>query len=157
MSASDLGAEFSADAEWEIWYDDTFDQEFPRQIELAGRGLVAGLSELWARHAFEAIQPDGRPGFSRFWLWWKETQRSIAIEGDWQGLARVRQWLFGRQQTVYEGYARAGDQELLGAVAAAHARLALAGETSGSILAAAAASPGREEFARRLAQIGVAR
>lgn len=47
----------------------------PRQVDLAGHGLVKGSIELWARHLFETVQLDGQQGFSRFNLWWKQKGR----------------------------------------------------------------------------------
>ena len=67
------------DAEWEVWYQDLFDRECPRQVEVSGRGLAAGLSELWARHLFETVGVDGQKGFSRFNLWWKQPKKSVMV------------------------------------------------------------------------------
>jgi hypothetical protein len=55
-----------SEAEWEIWYQDTFDRDAPRQVEIAGHGLLAGLLQLWERHLLETVQASGRRGFSRF-------------------------------------------------------------------------------------------
>ena len=35
------------EAEWEIWYQDNFDLEWPLQMEIADFGLVKGQIELW--------------------------------------------------------------------------------------------------------------
>ena len=51
-------------AAWELWYQDLFDRECPRQVEVRGQGLVQGLAELWARHLFETVQVDGQKGLS---------------------------------------------------------------------------------------------
>ena len=77
--------ERASEAEWEVWYQDTFDRECPRQVEVAGRGLVEGLIQLWARHLFETVQADGQRGFSRFNLWWKQERRSVVVVGEWEG------------------------------------------------------------------------
>jgi len=138
------------DAEWEIWYQDTFDRECPRQVEIAGRGLVKGLIELWARHLFETVRANGRKGFSRFNLWWKLKGRSIEVVGEWVGLIRLREWVFGDKQQSYTGYVQEGDEELLMKVAVTHSNLVLAGQTSEAILVAARASASREDFEARL-------
>lgn len=124
-------------AEWEVWYQDIFDRECPRQIEVAGRGLAAGLTELWARHLSETVQANGQKGFSRFNLWWKQEKKSVEVAGAWVGMVRLREW-------------GSGDKELLMRIAALHGCLILAGQTSEGILAAAEASERREEFERRL-------
>jgi hypothetical protein len=137
------------DAEWEIWYQDTFDRECPRQVEIAGLGLVKGLIELWSRHLFETVQANGRKGFSRFNLWWKQEGRSIEVVGEWVGSTRLREWVFGDKQHAYTGYEE-GDKELLMKVAVTHSNLVLAGQTSEAILLAARASASREDFEARL-------
>lgn len=86
------------EAEWEVWYQDTFDRECPRQIEIAGLGLVNGLIELWARHLYETVQANGQKGFSRFNLWWKQKGQSIQVIGEWEGLIQLREWIFGGKQ-----------------------------------------------------------
>src|SRR5687768_15009963 len=58
--------ELYPDEEWVIWYVDTFDRDFPPRSEVSGRGLVEGLAQLWARHLFESVRPDGQSGFSSF-------------------------------------------------------------------------------------------
>ena len=34
------------EAEWELWYRDTFDMECPPSVDVSGRGLAKGLMEL---------------------------------------------------------------------------------------------------------------
>jgi hypothetical protein len=139
------------DAEWQVWYEDTFDRACPRRIDASGRGLVRGLAELWARHLCETVQADGSRGFSRFNLWW--APRSIQIAGDWQGAARLRHWVFGEQTHIRQGYVESGDTDLLRQLAAAHAHLVLAGQSSELILLAAMAAADRPDFKRRLADL----
>jgi hypothetical protein len=139
------------DAEWEIWYEDTFDRECPRQVEIAGLGLAKGLVELWARHLFETVQVDGQEGFSRFNLWWKQNGQSVEIVGAWKGLTRLRGWVFGDKRRAQEGYVRDGDADLLAELAVAHADLILAGRTSEVILEAACTSGSLKDFETRLA------
>ena len=142
-------------AEWEIWYQDTFDVDCPRQVELAGRGLVKGLVELWARHLFETVQPNGQLGFSRFNLWLKQEARSVTVGGVKTGAARLRQWIFGDTRSIRQGYVQAGDAKLLEAIAAAHGKLILANQSSQAILAIASTSASREEFEAHLSQLTV--
>jgi len=120
---------------------------------VAGRGLVKGLMELWARHLFETVQPDGQRGFSRFNLWWKQKACSIIIDGEWAGSIRLRQWIFGSRRRAVQGYVRAGDKKLLGAMAAAHARLVLADQDSRAILLAAKTAANRKDFEAQLLRL----
>lgn len=145
--------ELISKAEWEIWYQDTFDRECPRQVDVAGVGLVKGLIELWARYLFETVQTDGQKGFSRFNLWWKQKGQSIEVIGEWEGLTRLRGWVFGGKRLAYEGYVQAGDEELLRKVAGMHAGLLLAEQTSEAILAAAKASADRKDFEIQLSSL----
>lgn len=149
-SSTDL-VDPAPDAEWEIWYEDTFDRGCPRQVEIAGQGLAKGLVELWARHLFETVQANGQKGFSRFNLWWKQEGQSIEIVGAWAGSTRLREWVFGDKRQAREGYVRDGDEGLLAKLAVTHANLILAGQTSEAVLAAASASRDREDFEARLA------
>lgn len=142
--------DLAPEAEWEIWYQDTFDRECPRQVEIAGIGLLKGLIELWARHLFETVQVDGQRGFSRFNLWWKQKGRSIEVVGEWVGLTRLREWVFGDKQQAHKGCVQEGDDELLVKVAMTHSNLALVGQTSEAILVAARTSVSREDFEARL-------
>ena len=141
------------DAEWEVWYQDMFDRDCPRQVEAAGRGLAAGLTELWARHLFETVQADGSEGFSRFDLWWKQRQESVSLVGPWEGMVRLRKWIFGDRRYTDQGYVAAGDRALLMQVARAHAGLLLVGQTSEKIAAAAARCTNRREFASQIADL----
>ena len=85
-------------AQWQIWYQDTFDRETPRKVEVEGQGLVDGLVELWSRHLKETVTASGGSGFSRFNLWWKQEATSIVIEGSQEGMVRVRSWIFTIEQ-----------------------------------------------------------
>lgn len=137
------------EAVWEVWYRDAFDRECPPSVDVRGRGLAEGLTELWARYLFETVRPDGGMGFSRFHLRW-EPAYFVHIRGDRQGARRLRQWVFGRQAHTRVGYVQAGDTRLLSQVAAAHAHLLLAGGSSEELLAAAVEAQDRRDFERRL-------
>ena len=136
------------DAEWEVWYQDTFDRETPFMVEVKGRGLIEGLTELWARHLCETVCPGGFTGFSRFWLRW-EDQVSVQIDPSGEGATRLREWMFG-DRSAKHGYVRAADARLLGQVAGAHACLIAAGRSADEILAAAASSADRASFRKKL-------
>ena len=141
------------EAEWEVWYQDTFDRECPPSVDVSGRGLAEGLIQLWARHLFESVQVDGRSGFSRFHLWWKQRQRAVNVVGDREGAARLRGWVFGAKQHTDRGYVEAGDAHLLEMVAVAHARLVLANQSSERILGTAKTAVDRQDFEVRLGRL----
>lgn len=139
------------DAEWQVWYEDTFDRECPRSIDTSGRGLAGGLMELWARHLCGTVQANGSRGFSRFNLWW--ASRSIEIAGNWEGAVRLRKWVFGAHARGRRGDVERGDTRLLSKIAVVHAHLVLAGLSCEPILQAAAAALDRRDFERRLADL----
>ena len=134
--------------EWEIWYVDTFDHDAPPGLELRGRGLVAGLAELWARHLFEAVTVDGQPGFSSFQLRWK--QGNINIHGDWEGAKRLRHWLFGEKETTHKGYVAEAHPSLLTALAYVHGRLVDREQSAVQIFILAVSALNRQDFEDRL-------
>lgn len=141
-------ADAATEAEWEVWYVDTFDRECPPSVDVHGRGLVAGLIELWARFLFETVQPGGGRGFSRFHLRWEG--KHVGIEGDWEGTTRMREWVFGMKKRSQKGYVEEGDVDLLRKIATAHANLLIAKQTGTLILAAAASARNRQDFEARL-------
>ena len=145
MAGASAGKDADSEAQWELWYEDTFDRGCPRQIERSGRGLVEGLVELWARHLHETVQASGGQGFSRFNLWWKPVRKSLEVTGDWKGLVRLREWVFGSQEARVTGYL-GGDRTLLRKVAVAHRDLILGGDTSERIAAAARTCVNRSDF-----------
>ena len=138
------------DAEWQVWYQDLFDRERPRQVEDSGRGLVKGLAELWARHLFETVQVDGHQGFSRFNLWWEQKQKSIEITGAWDGMVRLRKWIFGNKRSASQGYLDDGDRELLMDIALLHSYLIIVGHNSEWIFEAAQNCKKVEDFQEKL-------
>ena len=136
------------DDEWEVWYVDTFDRDFPPRREVDGRGLVPGLVQLWARHMFETVLPDGKRGFSSFHLKWKLGR--VTIDGDPTGAGRLREWLFGEKQTTYTSSVEEADPALLMRLATAHARLVERQEKADRILAMALAAEDKADFSSRL-------
>jgi hypothetical protein len=142
------------EAEWEVWYEDTFDRETPRQVETSGEGLAAGLVELWDRHLFETVQREGGRGFSRFNLWWKQEARSIQVVGNWDGMVKLRGWVFGNARRPGRGKLLGGrGRALLMSLGAAHSCLAVGGQTSQVILDEALASEDRSDFEARLSDL----
>ena len=139
------------EAEWQVWYEDMFDRECPRQVQATGTGLAAGLVELWRYHLRETVQADGRRGFSRFNLWWVQAGKSVNVVGDWEGMVRLRGWIFGTPLRARKDHVGAADPDLLMTVAAIHSSLVAAGKTSEEIVSAALAAGRREDFEKLLA------
>ena len=140
--------ELYPDEEWAVWYVDTFDRDSPPRSEVGGRGLVKGLTQLWARHLFETVRPDGQSGFSSFHLKWR--QGRVEIDGDREGGKRLRGWMFGKKESSYEGSAAEADPALLKKVAVAHARLIERGQKAEQILATARVAKDGADFVKRL-------
>ncbi len=134
--------------EWEVWYVDTFDRDFPPRREVGGRGLVHGLVELWARHMFESVLPDGKRGFSSFHLKWK--QGRVMIDGDLEGAQRLREWLFGEKETTYSSAVEEADPLLLKKLATAHARLIERQEKAERLLAIALKAEDKADCSSKL-------
>jgi hypothetical protein len=111
---------------------------------------VDGLAALWRHFLRESVTAEGGKGFANFNLWWQDEGRSVGIEGSWEALVRLRGWILGRggEQVA------PGDVALLRGVAAAHARLVLAGESSRPIAGLASAADGREDFEGKLETLG---
>ena len=140
--------ELYPDEEWAVWYVDTFDRDSPPRSEVSGRGLVKGLTQLWARHLFETARSDGRSGFSSFHLKWR--QGRVEIDGDREGAKRLRGWMFGKKESSYKGYAAEADPALLRKVAVAHAHLIKKGQKAEQILATAREAKDGADFVKRL-------
>jgi hypothetical protein len=139
-------------AKWELWHQDTFDWECPRKVETSGRGLTAGLTELWAHTLFETVTVDGKKGFSRFNLWLKQDSKSVRIIGEWQGMVRLRGWIFGENRHA-RSIVTAAHKGLLKRVATLHGHLTRSGWASESILAAAAVCESRRDFEKHLSRL----
>jgi hypothetical protein len=138
------------EAKWTLWYQDLFDRECPRQVEMQGWGILQGLVELWTRHLFESVSVDGEKGFSRFNLWWENEKKSITINGDWQGMQRLRKWVFGNKRTLRKGYLQDSDTELIQKIARIHGCLILDGQNSKPILTLVTNSENRDDFESHL-------
>ena len=141
------------DAEWKVWYEDLFDRECPRQVQASGTGLAVGLVDLRRYHLRETVQADGCKGFSRFNLWWVQAGQSVNVVGDWEGLVRLRGWIFGFPLRARKDHVGAADPDLLLIVAAIHSSLIVAGKTSAEIVSAALTADSREDFESSLARL----
>ena len=133
-------------AQWELWYQDTFDQESPSQKELTGIGLEQGLCSLWACHLFETVRPEGFIGFSRFNLWLSQQKISIEIKGDLKGQIKLRQWVFEGRSAKHIPNFQIADEELLNLIAEFHSQLGLKAQTSARIIEMADAARDRDDF-----------
>ena len=136
------------DAEWEVWYRDTFDRECPPRVDVQGQGLTRGLMELWARYLFEEIGVGGSGGSSSFHFRWNN--RRINLAGSRQGATRLRKWIFGAKDHTYKGYVQEGDAELLKIIACTHAKLIQKDPFGCEVLAAADRAVDREFFEAEL-------
>jgi hypothetical protein len=140
------------EAEWQVWYQDTFDRECPLSVDVRGQGLAIGLIELWARYLFEAVRPGGVRGFSRFHLRWGQ-DNFVDIKGSWAGATRLREWVFGTKKHSRRGYVAAGDVHLLKRIAVTHAWLIVRDQPADQILEAAADAQDRPDFEGQLAAL----
>lgn len=148
-----------SNAQWQLWCQDTFDRETPRQVQVEGRGLVAGLAALWSYHLREGVDAQGRPTFLRFNLWWVRCRVSLEIARDSVALARLRAWVVNETRPAQNAAVEKGDRDLVSEIAAAHSRLIFAGgdapatDASRPILVAAKNAADRTDFSRRLAAL----
>jgi hypothetical protein len=135
---TDRAADPAAQTQWELWYQDTFDRQAPRQVEARGEGLAAGLRALWARHLLEGVTEAGQAGFARFNLWLPAREQALSLPTDHPALVRLRAWLYPPGAAAAQEPFQAADHHLLALIAAAHARLLAQGRTAEPILRAAA-------------------
>ena len=133
-------------AKWQIWRQDNFDLECSREVVLSGVGIIQGLTELWMRHLYETIRPEGLTSFTRFNLWCKDLHCSIDVVGDFSGQIKLREWVFGNSQAELAAYVDIADSELLKIVAKVHYELLIDDKTSEPIMDAAGASSSRQDF-----------
>lgn len=140
----------ASEVEWELWYQDLFDRESPRQVEMRGRGLAEGLRELWARHLLETVQADGVRGFSRFNLWLRQEHISVEIVGDWGGQRRLRNWVYGQPRGSTSLELDEGGVALLDLIAETHQDQILIGASSQKILSLAKNAQSQDEFKKWL-------
>jgi hypothetical protein len=143
----DKKPEFGEDANWQIWYQDTFDRDCPRRIEVEGEGLLVGLIALWKRHLFETVQEAGWVGFSHFDLWWEQEKTSIRVVGNWDGQVQLRRWVYPKGvEPKREPYEERADEGLLRSIAKVHRIKILHGETSEAIVKLASETERCDDF-----------
>ena len=139
MMTSGYTVDSPDEVNWQVWYQDTFDRECPRQIEVEGQGLLAGLIELWTRHLSETVQANGFRGFARFNLWLNDVNQSIVIEGEWDGMVSLREWM------------QIGGRSFLKEVSRVHVKLIQKGRNCDEISSAARDARSRLDFEQWLA------
>ena len=136
------------DVVWEVWFQDMFDRECPREAVVSGMGLVEGLIELWSRHLYETVRENGTVGFSRFNLWLNLQGRSIEVTGSLSGAVKLREWVFRDSASRYHG-----NTDLLASISEAHGNQIAKDEGSEGILTTAEESKSLDEFRMRLIQL----
>ena len=127
----------TASVTWQLWLQDNFDRETPRRVVSSGQGLLAGLTELWACHFSETVQPGGQAGFLRFNLWYAEGD--ISVVGEQAGQAKIKAWID-----------EAGQAGLLPVLAEVHLQLLTRGGTSVPIVSLAQEVPNQQAFVDRV-------
>jgi len=137
-------------SKWELWYQDTFDQEGGRKIIQRGEGLLDGLALLWAYHLYDGVRSSGITGFSQYNLWCKQQKLSITVLGKITGQRKLRTWLFEERKVDFSSYLQIADREILDVVTEAHFKLILNNQSSESIINTAIFSNRREEFISRV-------
>jgi hypothetical protein len=141
------------DTPWQLWNQDQFDSDCPRQLEGAGHGLVAGLKILWLHHLREAILPDGSVGFARFNLWLPQEKRSITIQSAGPGIKRLRHWVLQPDPVFDPSASGQPNQRLLSSIAQAHCLLIAKGLDEDILCQIAAQSKNMEAFIKTIAEI----
>ena len=141
------------DTPWQLWYQDQFDPDCPRQLEYAGQGLVAGLKTLWLHHLRDSVLPDGGSGFARFNLWLPQEKRSITIKSVSLGIKRLRRWVL-QPDPVFDPTASGQSNEwLLRKIAQAHCNLIAKGLDEDKLCQIAVQSGNQSEFIDALTEI----
>ena len=133
---------------WQLWFQDNFDRESPRQMVQHGEVLVEGLLELWRHHLYETVQTDGALGFARYNLWLPEKSVSIVITGEVNGLNKLRQWIW-KGENVFEAEKRG----LLLKIAQAHAVQEHLAQGSRLIVRLAKQAPHQLAFEEKLKRV----
>lgn len=140
--------DFRKNEDWELWYQDQFDWDCPRKIEVKGKDLVNGLRLLWQYHLHESITPEGQPGFSKFNLRLPLLKRSVEISAESSSLVNIRDWVLGLGENVPDPLGR--DYGLLDLIGQAHYDLLIRGKNIDEIMRIAEASENRLDFSLKL-------
>jgi hypothetical protein len=88
-----------SDAEWQLWYHDTFDHDASPTLEREGMGFLNGLIMLWSKYLSERVGLDGQFGFSDFSLRCNDQNIFIRDENSKFNFCskeamRLRHWIF---------------------------------------------------------------
>lgn len=126
--------ELDPDAAWEVWSLDTFDRDAPAHRDAAGRGLRAGLRELWRRVLTEGLLDSSDRTFTDFHLsCGRRVDLGVQPFAN-RAYARLRGWIYGVPGPYEPGGAKDRDgwrererTELLDALVLAHERLLVGG------------------------------
>jgi hypothetical protein len=121
---------FADDLAWRVLADDTFDRRSPVMVDATGRGLAAGLRELWRRALTEGMRDSSDRTFTDFTLDIGEHVDTGMQPFGNAAHAKLRAWIYGTPGPFDPGGAadRAEilareDKALLDALVDAHARL----------------------------------
>lgn len=140
-------------AKWQIWYQDNFDRECPRLIECEGVDLIQGLQELWLRHLFETLQPNGTLGFSRFNLWWLQRKTDVVIKGNIHNLIIIKNWVVNDRKGSIKKYRQFADLHFLERIAFAHCLLIINNDTAEPIINLVSSVKSKKEFDQSLSTL----
>jgi len=141
------------DSRWQLWYQDLFDPETPRQLESQGQGLEKGLIALWLHHLRDSVMRNGQPGFALFNLWFMEEKRSIRIQSCGTGMAKLKQWVLQPDPVFDPSASGKPNQQLLEKIVQAHCQLIAQGLEEEEICQMAAQSQTQEAFVESLSCI----
>ncbi|MEK7466433.1 MAG: hypothetical protein AAB074_03370 [Planctomycetota bacterium] len=128
---------------WTLWYSDTFDRESAPSEEVRGTGTLRARVELWRRTLGEAVQENGNPSFSRFWVWLEAPREPLSMhfeDGRPLGAAVLRSWC--------------SDPERLDLLALADVAMQ---DSDGGLCGLAEAAQGDTDLERRLREIAMRR
>lgn len=127
---------------WKLIYKDLFEMSSPAEVEAQGKGLIAGLKDLWLSHLATGVH-----GLSRFTLNCQTPPRQFEItSADREILLTLRRWLY-RESDEYQPVNRETvDGHLLQTMATTHARLILSGKPIDPILHLALTAPNIFDF-----------
>jgi hypothetical protein len=146
-----------SDAEWQVWYHDSFDHDASPTLNREGVGFLNGLIVLWSYYLSERVGVDGQFGFSDFSL--RCNDQFVFIREDDSTLSssltickqalKLRLWIFGDAEYVHEP----ADKDLLKAVAESHQKLLSVGRSSAALFALASKCKDSHAFRESLSSL----
>jgi hypothetical protein len=146
-----------SEAEWQVWYHDSFDHDASPLLNREGVGFLKGLIVLWSYYLSERVDNNGQFGFSDFSL--RCNDQCVFIHGDGSSLGvsgtvckqhlKLRLWIFGDAEYVHEP----ADNDLLTAVAESHQKLLSVGRSSAALFALASKCKDSHEFRQSLSAL----